>query len=507
MSLLNFSNWSSLSNQPEPYVTKNIEPIYDNAKHIATKSTYRYIGEYLPLGLGEGIKKDVNQSDAIKFDILSFFNSFTTLFSSNDGEKCILSEVSVNQNKGFGIIPYEVSCDCYKFLSGEGIISIANTLDFNENEDRTININHNVSVKYLNLNSDNSQAAKNFAKSLTGNINDWKFADYSSFQDPIVLSSKESSNPANGTYDISNQYIISKEGNTLSSPVIRSSAVIQSGFENSTISLKGNIFTGNKTFNLDDFASYIKNYTIPSDFKLIGGSVNDNNFEKTFDFDLIYSNDKRISEQANLRDQSISINIDFITTSKQINYESKVQNLIAIDKSSLEQDLIKDFSQAKSAASIFKIDNAFAIGSATGITTGQMDYSEKLENSLRITGENGQLKYYDLSISIDATPALYQASYAPILSGKGGYYVQNLDFKNRGKASLSIQGKATKDSIDKINAQELFKMLDQYKNQFQKDAVVLKDELSLDKQALSFRYVMELSYDDDSFAKENKINS
>lgn len=505
--MLNPSNWWTLGNQPEPYVTKNIEPIYDNSKHIATKSTYRYIGEYLPLGLENGLKADLNKSDSIKFDILSFFNSFSNLFSSDNGEKCILSEISVDQNKGFGIIPYTVTCDCYKFLSGEGIVSVSNALDFSENEDKTISINHNVSIKYLNINSDNFEIAKSFARNLTGNVNDWKFANYSDFQDPIVLSSRESANPSNGTYDISNQYLISKDGNELKSPVIRSSAVIQSGFENSTISLKGNIFTGNKNFDIDDLATYINGYNAPNDFKLIGGTINNNDFEKTFDFDLLYSNDKRISENGNLRNQSIAINIDFITSSKQITYESMVQNLVAIDKNSLENDLIKDFTQAKGAASLFEINNAFAIGNITGYSTGEITYAEKLENSLRITGENGILKYYDLSISIDATPALYQASYVPILSGKGSYYVENLDFKNRGRASLSVQGKATKESIDKVNAQELFKLVETYKNQFTKDAVVLNDELSVDRQAFSFRYTMELSYEDDSFAKENKISS
>ena len=43
MSLLNSSNWWTLGNQPEPYVTKSVEPIYDGPKHIATKSKYRYL--------------------------------------------------------------------------------------------------------------------------------------------------------------------------------------------------------------------------------------------------------------------------------------------------------------------------------------------------------------------------------------------------------------------------------------------------------------------------------
>jgi len=500
MSLLNSSNWWTLGNQPEPYVTKSVEPIYDGPKHIATRSTYRYLGEYLPLGKGGGRNTNINQSDSQKFNILNFFNSFSTLFSSNDQEQCVLSEISVDQNKGFGIIPYNVSCDCYKFLSGEGIISASNTLDFNENEDRTININHNISVKYLNINANNYSNAKTFAQGLTGNINSWKFADYNNFGNPIVLSSRETSNLSNGIYEISNQYLVSKSGpNGITTPVIRTSAVIESGFENSRINLRGNIFTGNQSFNIANLATYINDYSPPGDFKLIGGNTNNNDFDKTFDFNLIYSNDKRITNSANLLNQSISVNIDFITTSKQINYESSAENIIAIDHGTLSSDLIKDSAAAKSTATLFQIGNAFSIESLTGYSTGAMNYSERLENSLRITGDNGKLKYYDLSININVTPALYQASYAPLLSGKGSYYIEDLDYKNRGRANLSIDGKATVDSISTINALALSKFLDTYRTQFLKDAVMLNDELSIDHKSLSFKYTQELSYEDDSF--------
>ena len=499
MSLLNSSNWWTLGNQPEPYVTKSVEPIYDGPKHIATKSKYRYLGEYLPLGKGGGLNTNINQSDSQKFNILNFFNSFSTLFSSNDQEQCVLSEISVDQNKGFGIIPYDVSCDCYKFLSGEGIISASNTLDFNENEDRTININHNISVKYLNINANNYSNAKTFAQGLTGNINSWKFADYNNFGSPIVLSSREASNLSNGTYEISNQYLVSKTNNGITTPVIRTSATIESGFENSRINLRGNVFTGNQSFNIASLATYIESYSAPGEFKLIGGNANNNDFDKTFDFNLIYSDDKRITTNANLLNQSISVNIDFITTSKQISYQSSAENITAIDHGTLSSDLITNSTAAKNAVALFQIGSAFSIENFTGFSTGVLNYSERLENSLRITGDNGKLKYYDLSININVTPALYQASYAPLLSGKGSYYIEDLDYKNRGRANLSIDGKATVDSINTINALELSKFLNTHRTEFLKDGVMLNDELSIDYKSLSFKYTQELSYEDDSF--------
>ena len=505
MSIFRLSNWASTNGQPDPYVTKTLEPIYDGPDHIATKSTYRYLGEYLPFGKGNGVDLPINGVDQTDFQLISFLNGFSKVFETDNGDKCILSEVNVENNKAYGIIPYNVVCDCYNFLSGNGVIGISNQLNFAENEDRTISVNHNISVKYLNINQDNINGAKTLARSLSGNISDWKFLDYNFGSiNPILISSRETADISAGNYSLEQSFSIGKDkDNELQTAVIRANMTIQSGLENSTINLKGNIFTGKVSFALSDFKDYL-DFSVPTDFKAIGGTISDDTFNKNLNFDLQFSNDKRISQNGNLKNQNISVDVEYITESYKVNFQSQAENIVTIDNTTLQGDLIVDSASAKSLmSSFFDINSAYQLETITGFSTGKMTYSESSERSLRITGENGKVKFYDLAIKIDAKPGLYQASFAPILSGKGGYYVEDLDFRTRGNASLSVEGKCTVDSIGSVETQSLSKLLDKYKSKYMGDAVLLNDELSFDPKSLSFKYTYELSHTDDTF-KEYK---
>ena len=510
MSIFNLSNWASLNNQPEPYITKSLEPIYDGPDHIATKSTYRYLGEYLPFGKENGKNLPINEVDQSNFQLIDFLNGFSSIFETDNGDKCILSDVNVENNKAYGIIPYNVTCDCYNFLSGNGVIGISNQLNFNENEDRTINVDHSISIKYLNIGQDNITTVKSLARSLTGNVSDWKFLDYSFGSiSPILTSSRETADISAGNYSIQQSFLIGKDkNNALETPVIKTNITIQSGLDNATLNLRCNVFTGKASFNLDDFKNYL-DFSVPTAFKAIGGTISDDTFSKNLNFDLQFSNDKRISQNGNLKNQNISVDVEYITESYRVNFQSQAENIVTINNSSLEDDLIKDSTEAKALiSSFFDINSAYKLETITGYATGKMSYSESSERSLRITGENGRVKFYDLSISINAKPGLYQASFAPILSGKGGYYVQDLDFRTRGVANLSVQGKCTVDSISSVDTRSLSQLLDKYKSKYMSDAVLLNDELSLDPKALSFKYTYELSHVDNSFkdykAKENE---
>jgi hypothetical protein len=501
MSIFNLSNWASISNQPVPYVTKTLEPIYDGPDHIATKSTYRYLGEYLPFGKTNSLDLDINEVDQTDFQLITFLNGFTSIFQTDNGDKCILSDVNVENNKAYGIIPYNVTCDCYNFLSGNGVIGISNQLNFNENEDRTINVDHSISIKYLNIGQNNITTVKSLARSLTGNVSDWKFLDYSFGSiSPILTSSRETADISAGNYSIQQSFLIGKDkNNALETPVIKTNITIQSGLDNATLNLRGNVFTGKANFQLSDFKDYL-DVIVPTDFKAIGGTISDDTFSKNLNFDLQFSNDKRISENGNLKNQNISVDVEYITESYRVNFQSQAENVVTINNTTLDGDLIKNSEDAKTLMnSFFNINSAYQLETITGYATGKMTYSESSERSLRITGENGKVKFYDLSISINAKPGLYQASFAPVLSGKGGYYVQDLDFRTRGTANLSVQGKCTVDSISSVETRSLSQLLDKYKSKYMSDAVLLNDELSLDPKALSFKYTYELSHVDDSF--------
>jgi hypothetical protein len=501
MSIFNLSNWADTSNQPVPYVTKTLEPIYDGPDHIATKSTYRYLGEYLPFGRGNGLNLSINEVDQTDFQLITFLNGFTSIFETDNGDKCILSDVNVENNKAYGIIPYNVTCDCYNFLSGNGVIGISNQLNFNENEDRTINVDHSISIKYLNIDQNNITTAKTLARSLTGNVSDWKFLDYNfGAISPILTSSRETADISAGNYSIQQSFLIGKnKDNGLETPVIKTNITIQSGLDNATLNLRGNVFTGKANFELSDFKDYL-DVIVPTDFKAIGGTISDDTFSKNLNFDLQFSNDKRISQNGNLKNQNISVDVEYITESYRVNFQSQAENVVTIDNTTLDGDLIKDPAGAKTLMNpFFDINSAYKLEGITGYATGKMTYSESSERSLRITGENGKVKFYDLSISINAKPGLYQASFAPVLSGKGGYYVQDLDFRTRGTANLSVQGKCTVDSIGSVDTRSLSQLLDRYKSKYMNDAILLNDELSLDPKALSFKYTYELSHVDDSF--------
>jgi hypothetical protein len=489
------------SNNITAFATKRIEPIFNGPTQYANKVIFTIEGEYLPQG------KLGNLPDNRNATILTFFNSFSAL---NEGN-CTLSNITLNEANWIGHVPYTVECECYSFMDDNRnkTIDAKNEISVTENLDGTISINRNINVSAISINGSSAiNDARTFALLLSGQVSNWKL-NYSTTNkggnfDIIVLNSdSQTADISNGSYSIQQNFTanllqrdMSKKG------IVKHSAEFQSSIDGlATINVKSNVIGGINTTE-NDLKGLIKSnpFTTPAGFKILSNIASYDDVQKSMEINTTFSNDLTITANGNKVSNSLSFNFDFFTqnTNATFNSESRPATVVKNSNSTVS-DLSKDISQKIKDYNPLGEDLILETTSdGVGVVTQVSTYSENYIKSSSVFGTSQAIQFTDVSLNVDYQAAFPQNSFAPLLSGKGKYYLENLDYINNSIINTSFQGKY----ITQAPAKQFFEDANKSGDLVNlTKTLLLKDEIGVDDKNKSFSYTIQKVGNDKTFDK------
>lgn len=300
--------------EPIPLVSKNEEIINygDRWGQITKISLQGQLTGACPNDFNQLISGQNNLISGFSRDFKPFTISENgrTIFTS---DTCTVRSINFDQSKYVKMLNYTIELDCYErdlFTQSFGVLDPVNEYTFTENDDQSLNINHNISARGINTSTYSAMDnARNYVYALTGynpsiipiNIN-------SSNYTPLLRSYTENINRLNGTYGIQESYIVDISNNAhinsqyFTRYTTTTNKSINSDFD--SISLQGSIQGSKRTpfseiryyasglnlFNIcaNDFGSSAQLNNIPISLSFDENqAANTINFNATYDTNII----------------------------------------------------------------------------------------------------------------------------------------------------------------------------------------------------------------------------
>lgn len=250
-------------------------------------------------------------------------------------DTCAVRSINFEQSPYVKLLNYTIEIDCYErdlFTQTFGVLDPVNEYTFNENEDKSITINHNISARGITTSNFSAmQNARNYVYSLTGynpsiipiNIDNSNYT-------PLLRSYVENINRLNGTYNIQETYVvdISNDAYINSTFFTRYTTTVNKALNNDfdSVSIQGSIqgakresFTNIRNyaatldlFNIcqNAFGAQLNSIPITLSFDE-NQAANSINFSATFDNNIIIDDVFATNEYF---DPIIEINKDTITS-------------------------------------------------------------------------------------------------------------------------------------------------------------------------------------------------
>jgi hypothetical protein len=392
------------------YVTRKTEGILRGANHVMNKEIYTLYGEYSGKDPKELISKVTKTKDT----------------------NCSFTSLSLDESQGIGgIWPYRAECECYYFMSGEGIVDFKKEVSAVENMDGTISASRNIMVQAICTPtvSDPISAALSLVQVFSGeaaqiNIGTKSISDLNQV---VKVSEILNIDRVNGTCNLQQNYIansslidINKRG------IIKQSTDFQSGVDGIATQTKRTTVIGG-TGMPDSSLIGVGNTVSVDPLKLISKNVIVDSGRNTIDITDIYSNDGTFDSTAGCKcANSLNFNYDFIgrTYSAVYNVESSPASAMISGSAltpCLENINTSDIASLDPCALTYDL-----IETITGGAALKLIKTENYINSpsLLKIGSNGS--GYNASIQINYEPGYHYNTASPILSGQGTWYIEDL---------------------------------------------------------------------------------
>lgn len=436
-----------------PNITFSAEKVYNKGIYLYDKYIIQVEGQYFV---------DTLDSETAVGDAEAYRKILDQYTNKLKEDKCIISNISIGANKGYGIIPYILNCECCDFNGGsEGFIDLKSEINTSYSPlDNSLQITRTIEGKGFASQFDNIEGVFSKIKATVTSLASKSFstkplqgANLSISSNSLSLISKKTvEDPLNASYSIVEQYSAIKDGNQFSKPIVKVSVSKQTNLEtNSTITLSAQIIyreiKGSSIINTIDSLSKAKQfmekyYQLESGYKAIDFSYKDDPFNATADVQIVYSNDDRLDENGMLQEQSLSISVDFTSASSELSYTSSLKPLYSNQNTQSPED---NTTAIMSELSIEQKD--FRLVSTSYSNKQDKDYlnkekvlTKKWNKALNMIGGNFSTgpDAYNVNINVSADLGVAQAAYTPLLEGAGAYYIENLDFATRNKINSKI---------------------------------------------------------------------
>ena len=390
------------------YVTRKTEGILHGANHIMNKEIYTLYGEYSGKDPKELISKVTKTKDT----------------------NCSFTSLSFDESQGIGgIWPYRAECECYYFMSGEGIIDFKKEVSAVENMDGTISASRNIMVQAICTATitDPISAALSLMTVFSGeatkiNVGGRTISDLNQV---AKISETLNIDRVNGTCNLQQNYIANSSKIDISkSGIIKHSSDYQSGIDGIATQTKRTTLIGG--MGMPDSALIVGNNAATDALKLISKNVIVDSGRNTIDITDIYSNDGTFDSVIGCKcGNSLNFNYDFIGRTYSVVYNVEASPASAmISGSALTPCLINinpaDITSLDPCALTYDL-----IETITGGAALKLIKTENYINSpslLKISNGSG----YNTSIQINYEPGYHYNTASPILSGQGSWYVEDL---------------------------------------------------------------------------------
>lgn len=456
---------------PAPLVSKSVQTVDVNGRW-AQANTFTLRGQIT--GQCEGFQYYIDKKNQI---VSGFREDFKTLEFYESGSPFTgYSNVKLNSisfdahNYGAGILGYEVSLSCYPehYFSGTyGVLEPSETFSFQDGEDGTLTVSHNISAKGFCTTGGTSNAldnAKNWVQARTGWSSQVLPAYASGVTGGLCLQSlRENYDRLNGTYSVSESYIGDRYFG-VSNGFLRYSTSVNSGEDGQcSVSLDGSIrnckygtISGlrEKYSAFDAFSAAAQQYrdvTTLTDLNPIpvSRSVSEARNGVSLSFSYLWNNDTRgpivVEYQTNFdysfEEDLVSADVSATVYSKNPYSSGKWQQVL-------------DFGEGINLYSIAAAEYANFVAQAAPHMAATPLSSQKLSESrsedeyncrlqLRESYNNAPqppLGFVSQVSSIRVSPALNKYSASPILDGAGQYYLFDLGYKTRASIDVQVAG-------------------------------------------------------------------
>jgi hypothetical protein len=415
-----------------PFKTISVEPIYNGTKYFCDKVTLQYEGQHIG-GLS----------------IETLYKEMVGL-----GAGCIVSSISVPSNKGYGIVPYSATFECFKFKTiAQNVFDIKNECSMSLQEDGSIQVSRNIEAKSLSLDGSSigvPSSIVNILKSSVPVLTTPAENISLNYQNLALINEKQSEDKINGIYSINQQYIgqLDKSTNTMfSKPIRKTNWSIQSGIDGvATISVSAQLMTGDlkisSPITIESISNYFPANFIPAaPFQCINFNYKTSQLNRSLDLQAVYSNDERIdTSDGGIHDHSVSVSTDFLSKTCQIQCQHTSKPFISnsIKKLNITDETNALLSLVKAPTDKLYLESQMDSASYSSTLNDSM-IVKKYISSARITGTAGKLEFINKNVNINVDFGLPQASITPVLSGKGAYYIEDLDFETRTRVQASVQ--------------------------------------------------------------------
>jgi hypothetical protein len=506
--------FTNISKMP-PYVSKSIKPIF-NGSYERTETQYTFNGQLT----GPNLTTLKGKVDTLFSNFSSAF--YTTITVDSDTcENCQLDSITIDGSNYVGIVPYTVQVTCNNTANGiaTNVKNISREISYQETEDEQLQISHRISADGIRTSGTNDALsnARTFVNSFKNSITDYgPYWNGISLGTPTLINQKETINPIEGNASIEENYIVGTDA--VNSPVLRYTIDINSGVEdgNVNVTINGNII-GGKTYTFSNLKSRlggISTANLPlglsiGNLRVNGESYDYNEDVNTLTFSRSFTTDQRIDINGIYQSFNISVDSDFIEQINKIDYkaEAKPNTNLTFDTVKTSFNTIKDglskvndllnqttfLNTIVDKTKLHLISDGLTIDENNAIISSSQSFDDT-------NSRDGNLINLDYTVKI--SPGLDQYSFSPILDTPD-YYIENLKYKKR--YVLGINGSAlidvSKTSIDKFDSSTIVNFANKIRNDYfknSKDIILIKSNISVNKETASCSFDIEYSAEDNS---------
>lgn len=466
-------------------------------------------------------KNQIVSGFAEDFKSLEFYESGSPFTGYRNAK---LESISFDaHNYGAGILGYQVSISCYPsgyFSGAYGVLEPSEVFSFQEGEDGTLSVSHNISAKGFCTTGGISNAlenAKNWVQARTGWSSQVLPAYASGVTGGLCLQSlRENYDRLNGTYSVSESYIGDRYFG-VANGFLRYSIAVASGEDGTcSASLDGSIrnckygtISGlrDKYRAFDAFSAAVQQYkevTNLTDLNPtpVSKSISEARNGSLISFSYSWNNDSRgpvVVEYQTSFDYSYEE--DLVSADVSASIFSKDPY------SSGRWDAVLDVANSISLYPVASAEYALFISqvaphmAATPLSTYKISEARTEDEyncrvQLRESYNNAPrppVGFQTLSSSIRVTPALNKYSAAPILDGTGSYYLFDLGYKSRAAIDIQVAGIADYDFGDSATGALKYKVESLRSDYFQGTEMLLESQ--------------SISTGNNSFGKQSSISA
>ena len=519
-------DYFSFSGMPTPYLSRSQEMVYQGGKwcQLTTLTLDGQIIGSVPVE-GENLNTISLLHDREKI-LRGFSESFQRLaiYENNTPRKtffgCMVRDVDFSP-ANYGIQDYSITLDCieedqFTLASTFGVLEPVETVNFNDNEDGTVSISHQVSAQGFTTNtlSDSEMAitkAKNFVESRTGyNVNKVipQFMGGLSDSNLIITNINKDINRVDGTYSCSVEYLV-QTGNIGEIP-------LSAGFVNI---IDTSVTSGVNS----DYLEVGVNYRVQGDkyasaadirnnqpstgnlFKAATGaagieqlnsvpltiSVTDNSqTEKSIQVSASYDGNTIFQELETgvFFDYNVDVSTDDVTDTATVSINGEIRargnnRAQFLEKSGhyfqeVSGSLFNLANEIYSAVNYNKLYNNVGWPLNPSPVNDSVDFDEiagTVKCSASYNNNDFKTDYKKFTYKVDVTPALNQYTAKPSCNENGLYTIYDINSNTRERISLSIDSVADSIAQNAKTSYDFLQEMHNYSNNLSASYVPLND--------------------------------